>query len=187
MARNDQWEARKMNKAAMAICFLGAAWSIARADDRPGAAGSALLEASQMDVKSDKKDEWKREPKAASSVTQHRLSAGGRREHTDDGAARVSRGELVPVGPPESLQDWEAFWLFKTFRGYDILFAVSAVMRLLAVVVFLPFIHDATARPTMQAVRFMMSNVYNNLFNALQQPVKMLRLGREETERRKAA
>jgi len=58
---------------------------------------------------------------------------------------------------------------------------------LLAVVVFLPFIHDATARPTVQAVRFMMSNVYNNLFNALQQPVKILRLGREETERRKAA
>jgi len=23
-----------------------------------------------------------------------------------DGEARVSRGELVPVGPPESLQDW---------------------------------------------------------------------------------
>ena len=87
----------------------------------------------------------------------------------------------------QSLSTWEHFWLFKTFRGYDILFAVSAVMRLLAVVVFLPFIHDATARPTAQAVRFMMSNVYNNLFNALQQPVKILRLGREETERRKAA
>jgi len=44
----------------------------------------------------------------------------------------------------ESLKNWEAFWLFKTFRGYDILFAVSAVMRLLAVVIFLPFIKDAT-------------------------------------------
>jgi MFS family permease len=88
----------------------------------------------------------------------------------------------------ESLKNWQAFWLFKTFRGYDILFAVSAVMRLLAVVIFLPFIKDATARPTAQAVRFMMSNVYNNLFNALQQPVKILRLTREEpAERRKAA
>ena len=87
----------------------------------------------------------------------------------------------------ESLKNWEAFWLFKTFRGYDILFAVSAVMRLLAVVVFLPFIKDATARPTAQAVRFMMSNVYNNLFNAMQQPVKLLRLGRDEAQRRKAA
>jgi hypothetical protein len=75
----------------------------------------------------------------------------------------------------ESLKNWGHFWLFKTFRGYDILFAVSAVMRLLAVVVFLPFIHDATARPTVQAVRFMMSNVYNNLFNAIQQPLKLIR------------
>jgi hypothetical protein len=88
----------------------------------------------------------------------------------------------------EALKNWEVFWLFKTFRGYDILFGVSAVMRLLAVVIFLPFINDATARPTAQAVRFMMSNVYNNLFNALQQPVKILRLTREEpTQRRKAA
>jgi MFS family permease len=88
----------------------------------------------------------------------------------------------------ELLRDWHAFWVFKTFRGYDILFAVSAVMRLLAVVIFLPFIKDATARPTVQAVRFMMSNVYNNLFNALQQPVKILRLAREEpAQRRKAA
>ena len=88
----------------------------------------------------------------------------------------------------EALKNWQAFWLFKTFRGYDILFAVSAVMRLLAVVVFLPLIKDAAARPTAQAVRFMMSNVYNNLFNALQQPVKILRLGREDAvERRKAA
>ncbi|HEV8378267.1 MAG TPA: MFS transporter [Tepidisphaeraceae bacterium] len=85
----------------------------------------------------------------------------------------------------ELLKNWEAFWLFKTFRGYDILFAVSAVMRLLAVVVFLPFIKDATARPTAQAVRFMMSNVYNNLFNALQQPLKLIRPTAEP--RRKAA
>src|SRR5262249_38098279 len=40
------------------------------------AAGSALLEACQTDVKGDKKDEWKREPKAESSVTQHHLQAG---------------------------------------------------------------------------------------------------------------
>src|SRR5436190_18322123 len=87
----------------------------------------------------------------------------------------------------ELLKDWQAYWVFKTFRGYDILFAVSAVMRLLAVIVFLPFIKDATARPTVQAVRFMMSNVYNNLFNALQQPVKILKLGREEPSQRRKA
>src|SRR5258708_15744252 len=69
-----------MNKAAMAICLVSAAglWSGASAEDRPGAAGGALLEACQMDVKADKKDEWKREPKAESSVTQHHLTVGGK-------------------------------------------------------------------------------------------------------------
>jgi carboxypeptidase C (cathepsin A) len=70
-----------MKNTAMAVCLVTAAglWSGgAHAEDRPGAAGSALLEACQMDVKADKKDEWKREPKAESSVTQHHLGAGGK-------------------------------------------------------------------------------------------------------------
>ena len=69
-----------MQKAAVAACLVSAAglWSGAQAADRPGAAGSALLEACQIDVKADKKDEWKREPKAESSVTQHHLAAGGK-------------------------------------------------------------------------------------------------------------
>jgi hypothetical protein len=33
----------------------------------------------------------------------------------------------------------------------------------------------------------MMSSVYNNLFNALQQPARIFRMGREPAERRKAA
>src|SRR6266404_2367423 len=81
MSRPQQkWECRVMNKAAIAACLVGAAglWNGAQADDRPGAAGSALLEACQMDVKADKKDEWKREPKAEGSVTQHHLAAGGK-------------------------------------------------------------------------------------------------------------
>ncbi len=85
----------------------------------------------------------------------------------------------------EACKNWHHFYLFKTFRAYDILFAISALMRLLAVVIFLPFIHDSTARPTVQAVRFMMSNVYNNLFNAIQQPLKLIRP--KPTELRKAA
>jgi carboxypeptidase C (cathepsin A) len=64
----------------MGACIVGVAslWSAARADDKPGAGPSALLEACQTDVKGDKKDEWRRQPKAESSVTQHHLSAGGR-------------------------------------------------------------------------------------------------------------
>jgi len=69
-----------MTKTTMAVGLVCAAglWGAAHADDRPGAAGSALLEACQVDVKGDKKDEWKREPKAESSVTQHHLSVGGK-------------------------------------------------------------------------------------------------------------
>ncbi len=54
---------------------MAAVWaSVALADEKP----ASLLEACQTDVKGDKKDEWKREPKAESSVTQHHLSAGGK-------------------------------------------------------------------------------------------------------------
>ncbi len=69
-----------MTRLSVAACVFGAVLfgGVAQADDRPGAAGSALLEACQTDVKGDKKEEWKREPKAESSVTQHRLSVGGR-------------------------------------------------------------------------------------------------------------
>jgi MFS family permease len=87
----------------------------------------------------------------------------------------------------QALKNWEAYWLFKTFRAYDVLFALSGVMRLLAVVIFLPFIHEATAKPTVQAVRFMMTNVYTNLSNAAQKPLKILRWRAERSEARKAA
>ena len=65
---------------ALTACLVGMVSfaSAAYADDRPGAAGSALLEACQIDVKADKKDEWKREPKAESSVTQHHFAVGGK-------------------------------------------------------------------------------------------------------------
>jgi carboxypeptidase C (cathepsin A) len=69
-----------MNKLTLAVCLVGTVtlWSAARADDRPGATAGGLLEACQVDVKGDRKDEWKREPKAESSVTQHHLAAGGK-------------------------------------------------------------------------------------------------------------
>jgi MFS family permease len=63
---------------------------------------------------------------------------------------------------------------------YEVLFALSGVMRLLAVVVFLPFIHEPRAQPTKEALRFMTSNIYSNLFNALQWPLRAVRLRRPE-------
>ena len=70
-----------MNKMSMLVCLVSAAnlWgAAAHADDKPGAAAGSVLESCQTDVKGDKKDEWKREPKAESSVTQHHLSSGGK-------------------------------------------------------------------------------------------------------------
>jgi carboxypeptidase C (cathepsin A) len=71
-----------MNKAMAAICLLGMTGFAlaARGEDKDKAAAAAagLAEACQTQVKGDKKDEWKREPKAESSVTQHHLAAGGK-------------------------------------------------------------------------------------------------------------
>jgi len=69
-----------MKKAAITIGIFCAAnfWGAVRADEHAGGASTLLLEACQMDVKGDKKDEWRRPPKAESSVTQHRLNVGGK-------------------------------------------------------------------------------------------------------------
>jgi MFS family permease len=56
---------------------------------------------------------------------------------------------------------------------FDLLFGMSALLRLIAVVIFLPRIRENTARPAREAIRFMMSNIYNNLFQALLQPLRI--------------
>ena len=61
-----------MNKYALAVSLVCLA-GVALADEKP-----SLLEVCQPAVKGDKQEEWKREPKAESSVTQHHLSAGGK-------------------------------------------------------------------------------------------------------------
>jgi hypothetical protein len=59
---------------------------------------------------------------------------------------------------------------------YEILFALSGVMRLLAAVVFLPQLVEPHAGSTVEALRFMTANIYNNLFNAILAPLRFLRL-----------
>jgi len=49
------------------------------------------------------------------------------------------------------------------------------------VVVFLPHIHEPEARPTREALRFMGASIYNNLFGAMLQPLRLLRLRGGET------
>jgi MFS family permease len=92
-------------------------------------------------------------------------------------------GGLAWGGIAQGLKDWHwtpvAGW--KTLTAYDVLFVLSGGLRLVAVVVFLPHIHEPDARPTREALRFMGANIYNNLFGAMMQPLRMMRLGKSET------
>src|SRR6266850_779142 len=69
-----------MTKTALAvgIIALTSLGGVARGDEQPGGQAGSLAQACQFDVKGDRKDEWKRAPKADSSVTSHRLTAGGK-------------------------------------------------------------------------------------------------------------
>jgi MFS family permease len=91
-------------------------------------------------------------------------------------------GGLSAGAIAQSLHDWQWVTAFKTFTYYDVLFALSALLRLVAVVVFLPHLHEPAARPTHEALRFMTSNLYNNLFNAVQQPLRILGLAKRGPE-----
>jgi MFS family permease len=64
---------------------------------------------------------------------------------------------------------------------YEILFALSGVLRLLAAVVFLPMIHEPAARPTRETLRFMTANIYNNLFNTILLPLRSVRVRKRES------
>ena len=80
----------------------------------------------------------------------------------------------------QALGDWHwhpagamAFLNFKTFDYYDVLFALSAVIRLCAVVIFLPKLIEPTARPAHEALRFMTANVYSNLIGVATAPFRL--------------
>jgi hypothetical protein len=57
---------------------------------------------------------------------------------------------------------------------YEVLFALSGVLRLVAAVVFLPMIHEQGAATAVEAIRFMSANIYNNLFNAVVWPLRLV-------------
>jgi MFS family permease len=83
------------------------------------------------------------------------------------------------------LRDWTwdtgISWL-APFSYFEALFFISAMMRLMAVVVFLPHVHEHDARPTLVALKFMTGNFYNNLNSFVSQPLKLLRRrGRRES------
>ncbi|HEV2293579.1 MAG TPA: MFS transporter [Tepidisphaeraceae bacterium] len=81
------------------------------------------------------------------------------------------------------LAQWLVGWRYDTglalvpqITFYEVLFAISAVLRLLSVIVFLPHIHEHGAAGTREALRFMSANIYNNLFNAILQPIRFIRV-----------
>jgi MFS family permease len=65
------------------------------------------------------------------------------------------------------------------FTCFHVLFILTALLRLLAVVAFLPGLHEPEARPTVEALRYMGSNIYNNLYNAMMQPLRLVGLKEE--------
>lgn len=69
----------------------------------------------------------------------------------------------------------------KQITYFEVLFILSAVLRLLAAVVFLPKLHEPDARGTREALLFMGANIYNNLFSLIFLPLRYLNLRRRET------
>lgn len=62
--------------------------------------------------------------------------------------------------------------LARPFGNYEILFAASAVLRLLATILFLPRVHEPTAGTTREAIEFMTDNLYDNVRGVVFEPVK---------------
>jgi hypothetical protein len=85
-------------------------------------------------------------------------------------------GGLTWGGIAQWLKDWH--WTpvagYKTLTSYDVMFISSGLLRLVAVVVFLPKLHEPNARPTRVALRFMWANIYSNVFTTITQPLRLL-------------
>jgi carboxypeptidase C (cathepsin A) len=72
---------RLLTGAAAALCvWVTAAYADEppKGSEPPGTSAAALSQLCKIDIKGDKKDQWMRLPKPESSVTQHRISVGGK-------------------------------------------------------------------------------------------------------------
>lgn len=87
-------------------------------------------------------------------------------------------GGLLAGGLAYTLRDW-TYELglpgLRTVTYFEVLFAISAALRLLAVVIFLPRVHEPTAKPTLVALRYMTGNIYNNAWNFLSTPLRLFK------------
>jgi MFS family permease len=96
----------------------------------------------------------------------------------------LSAGVIAKV-----LKDWH--WEpgvlgLHTVSFYEVLFALSGVLRLVAAVAFLPRLREPEARSTVETMRVMSANIYNNLFNAILMPLRLLRVQPREHAARPA-
>lgn len=62
----------------------------------------------------------------------------------------------------------------RPFGAYEILFAASALLRLAAGLIFLPRLHEPTAKPTREAIGFVAGNLYNNVVGIVRGPIRRL-------------
>jgi MFS family permease len=89
----------------------------------------------------------------------------------------------------QGLHDWH--WApvagGKAFGFYEVLFVLSAVLRLAAVVIFLPRIREPAARPAVEALRFMTANLRDQLASVVPNPLRIGRAKRGEPAYAKAA
>jgi MFS family permease len=94
-------------------------------------------------------------------------------------------GSICAGAIAQALRSWS--WDLHGFGGlrpityFEILFALSGILRLLSVAIFLPHIHEPEARPAREALRFMTANIYNNLFGAVLLPLRVVGLRRRES------
>lgn len=65
---------------------------------------------------------------------------------------------------------------------YEVLFALSGLLRLVAAVAFLPLLREPDAGTTVEALRLMSANIYNNLFSAILMPLRLMRVRSRESD-----
>ena len=86
-------------------------------------------------------------------------------------------GGLASGAIAELMKDvhWQPIAFLRAITYYDVLFILSGVLRLLAVLIFIPHMHEPTAKRGREALRFISVNVYSNMYNLVLQPMRMIR------------
>jgi MFS family permease len=106
-------------------------------------------------------------------------SAGGTAYHAVNTAivnAAACLGGLAWGGIAQWLKDWH--WTpgpgWKTFTSFDVLFVASGVLRLAAVMIFLPHIREAGAKSTGATARFVVGSLWGGWWKVVRRPVEWI-------------